>query len=213
MMATAFFPSASEASNRPNILFVLADDWGCGDAGAYGRTWIRTPAFDRVAHEGLLFENAFTPNAKCAPSRACLLTGRNSCQLKEAGNHGGFFPLEVTTYPEALEKNGYFVGMTSKGWAPGVALDPAGNPAHPTAGVLIGVEKTQPKGAQYPTYRLLLGRQPAPADEAIAKMDEEEVSAPVPLEDTIRVLKPEEEWQCLSKVMAPATVEEIRATL
>ncbi len=75
------------------------------------------------------------------------------------------------------------------------------------------MEKTQPKGAQYPSYSLRVGRQGAPADEAIAKMDEEEVAALVPLEDTIRVLSPEEEWQCLSKVMAPNTVEQIRAGL
>ncbi len=114
------------AANRPNILFVLADDWGCGDAGAYGRPWIQTPAFDRVAKEGLRFDSAYTPNAKCAPSRACLLTGRNSWQLKEAGNHGGFFPLEYTTYVEALGNHSYFVGLTGKGWAPGTALDATG---------------------------------------------------------------------------------------
>lgn len=121
-------PASSAASNRPNILFILADDWGWGDAGAYGRTWIRTPAFDRLASEGLRFDNAYTPNAKCAPSRATILTGRNSWQLKEAGNHGGFFPLEFKTYPEVLGKNGYFVGMTGKGWAPGTALDAEGKP-------------------------------------------------------------------------------------
>ena len=86
---------------------------GCGDASAYGRTWIQTPAFDRVARDGLRFDNAYTPNAKCAPSRACILAGRNSWQLKEAGNHGGFFPLEYMTYTEALEKKGYFVGTLS----------------------------------------------------------------------------------------------------
>jgi arylsulfatase A-like enzyme len=118
---------ASDAS-RPNILFVLADDWGWGDAGAYGRTWIRTPAFDRLAREGLRFDNAYTPNAKCAPSRATILTGRNSWQLKEAGNHGGFFPVEFSTYPEVLGRQGYFVGMTGKGWSPGTALDVEGKP-------------------------------------------------------------------------------------
>lgn len=85
--------------------------------------------------------------------------------------------------------------------------------AHPKNGVLVGVEKVQAKGAQYPTYRLQIGRQSAPADEAIAKMDEAEVAALVPLEYTIRVLTPEEEWECLSKVMASSTVEQIRAGL
>src|SRR5687767_7797660 len=56
----------------PNILFAIADDWG-PHAGAYGTPWVKTPAFDRVAREGLLFKNAYTPMAKCAPSRAILL--------------------------------------------------------------------------------------------------------------------------------------------
>jgi arylsulfatase A-like enzyme len=125
--AASCVPGAAD-TKRPNILFVLADDWGRGDAGAYGSTWIRTPAFDRLAREGLRFDNAYTPNAKCAPSRASILTGRNSWQLKEAGNHGGFFPPEFKTYPEVLHEHGYFVGMTGKGWAPGTALDASGNP-------------------------------------------------------------------------------------
>lgn len=132
-LATTCSGSGAGNGNRPNILLVLADDWGRGDAGAYGRTWIKTPAFDRLAREGLLFENAYTPNAKCAPSRASVLTGRNSWQLKEAGNHGGYFPLEFTTYPEVLGKHGYFVGMTGKGWAPGTALAADGK-ARPLTG-------------------------------------------------------------------------------
>ena len=57
---------------RPNILFAIADDWG-PHAGAYGTGWVETPAFDRIAREGLLFRHAFTPMAKCAPSRAIVL--------------------------------------------------------------------------------------------------------------------------------------------
>jgi N-sulfoglucosamine sulfohydrolase len=117
---------AAEAA-RPNILFVLADDWGFGHAGVYGCSWVKTPAFDRVAREGILFLNAYTPNAKCAPSRACILTGRNPWQLKAAGNHMAFFPPEFKTYAEALGENGYFVGSTGKGWGPGVATNAAGN--------------------------------------------------------------------------------------
>ena len=125
LIALAAFCSLSGAdeTKRPNILLVLADDWGCGDAGAYGSTWIKTPAFDRLTNEGLRFDNAYTPNAKCGPSRANILTGRNSWQLKEAGNHVAFFPLEFKTYPEVLKNHGYFVGTTGKGWAPGTARD------------------------------------------------------------------------------------------
>ena len=120
--------SGAGDKHRPNILFVLADDWGYGDASVYGKEWIRTPAIDRVAREGLRFDNAYTPNAKCAPSRASILTGRNPWQLKEAGNHGGTFPLEFKTFAEALDQYGYYVGMTGKGWAPGVARDADGKP-------------------------------------------------------------------------------------
>jgi arylsulfatase A-like enzyme len=115
-------------NNRPNILLAIADDWGYGHASAYGCKWTNTPAFDRVAREGLLFTHAYTPNAKCAPSRACLLTGRNSWQLEAACNHICFFPTKFKTYPEALAEHGYFVGKTSKGWGPGVANDEAGKP-------------------------------------------------------------------------------------
>ena len=118
--------SGARENQRPNILFVLADDWGYGDASVYGKDWIQTPAIDRVAGEGLRFDNAYTPNAKCAPSRAPILTGRNPWQLKEAGNHSGTFPLEFKTFTEALDQYGYHVGITGKGWAPGTALDATG---------------------------------------------------------------------------------------
>lgn len=122
----AAFPA--EPARRPNILVAVADDWGYGHAGAYGCAWVKTPSFDRVAAEGILFTRAYTPNAKCAPSRACILTGRNSWQLQAACNHVPYFPPEFKTYPEALAEAGWHVGVTCKGWAPGVARDEAGRP-------------------------------------------------------------------------------------
>src|SRR4051812_46824618 len=88
LTALAFAASAA----RPNILFAISDDQSFPYASAYGTAWVKTPAFDRVAREGLLFMRAYTPNSKCAPSRACVLTGRNSWQLEEAANHAGFYP-------------------------------------------------------------------------------------------------------------------------
>jgi len=111
--------AAAVAAARPNILLCIADDASYPHMGAYGCPWVRTPGFDRVAREGLLFTRAYTPNAKCAPSRSCLLTGRNSWQLKAACNHWPYFPKEFLTYPEVLAERGYFVGKTGKGWAPG----------------------------------------------------------------------------------------------
>ncbi|HPZ83824.1 MAG TPA: sulfatase, partial [Thermogutta sp.] len=116
------------AEERPNILFCLADDWSYPHASAYGCPWIQTPGFDRVAKEGILFTRAYTPNAKCAPSRSIILTGRNSWQLKEACNHNCEFPLEFKVVTEVLEEHGYFVGKTGKGWGPGRARDPNGQP-------------------------------------------------------------------------------------
>ena len=120
----------TQPRTRPNILFAIADDWSFGHAGAYGARWVRTPAFDRVAREGVLFTRAYTPNAKCAPSRAALLTGRNSWQLEQAANHVPFFPLKFKTWVEALTEHGYYAGMTGKGWGPGVARNAAGEPRH-----------------------------------------------------------------------------------
>lgn len=120
--------ASEEVSKRPNILFAIADDASWKHFGAYGCNWVKTPAFDRIAKEGILFQNAYTPNAKCSPSRACILTGRNSWQLEEAGNHVPFFPTKFKTYAEALGENGYWTGSVAKGWAPGIANDSAGNP-------------------------------------------------------------------------------------
>jgi arylsulfatase A-like enzyme len=130
VLAVAIVPScalhAADAAARPNILVCVADDWSYGHASAYGCRWVQTPGFDRVAREGVLFHHAYTPNAKCAPSRACIITGRNSWQLKAACNHGCFFPPEFKSYGEALGEHGYFRGLTCKGWGPGVAKDAAG---------------------------------------------------------------------------------------
>ena len=109
--------------SRPNILICIADDASYPHMSAYGCSWVSTPGFDKIAQKGLLFMNAYTPNAKCSPSRACLLTGRNSWQLEEAGNHWCYYPEKFKTYAEALGDNGYFVGYTAKGWSPGRAGD------------------------------------------------------------------------------------------
>lgn len=114
-----------QLQNKPvNILFCIADD--AGHMSAYGTSWVNTPAFDLVAREGVLFENAYTCNSKSAPSRAAIITGRNSWQLEEACNHWPTFPSDFKSYPEALAENGYYVGCTGKGWGPGVANDAYG---------------------------------------------------------------------------------------
>ena len=118
LASTAAPALLAQARKRPNILFVIADDWG-GHGGAYGSKWVNTPHFDRVAREGALFNNMFTSNPKCSPCRATILTGRNTWQLKEAINHNSIMPRDFAVYPQVLEDAGYFVGLTGKGWGPG----------------------------------------------------------------------------------------------
>jgi len=120
-LSTSCEQAEQDAPPPPNILFAIADDASFPHMSAYGTPWVHTPGFDRVAREGLLFMNAYTPNAKCAPSRAVILTGRNSWQLEEACNHQPFFPAKFKTFAEALPEAGYKVGYTAKGWAPGIA--------------------------------------------------------------------------------------------
>lgn len=116
-----------KTTKKPNILFCIADDATWKHMSAYGSTFVSTPAFDRIAQEGLLFDNAYTPNAKCAPSRSIILTGRNSWQLEEAANHLAYFPLKFKTMPEGLSEQGFHVGYTGKGWSPGTALNEDGS--------------------------------------------------------------------------------------
>ncbi|WP_229238716.1 sulfatase [Dyadobacter sp. Leaf189] len=115
---------------RPNILFCIADDASYRHMSAYGLSnkWVSTPGFDRVASNGILFENAFTPNAKCAPSRSCILTGRNPWQLEEAANHVPFFPAKFSSWVEKLSNAGYLTGFTGKGWGPGDPGEINGSP-------------------------------------------------------------------------------------
>jgi len=111
--------SSVVASGKPNILFCVMDDASWIHMSAYGCPWVETPAFDRLAKDGILFRNAYTPNAKCGPSRSSILTGRNSWQLEEAANHVVNFPAKFKTFPEVLRRNGYITAKSGKGWAPG----------------------------------------------------------------------------------------------
>ncbi len=126
-----------------NILFVIADDWGNGHAGAYGCSWVKTPNFDRVAKEGLLFINAYTPTAKCAPSRSSIMTGRHPWLLGAAANHTPSFPPEIGILPEALTKAGYFYASTGKVWGPGESLKADGSP-RPMTGKAYQKRRLQP---------------------------------------------------------------------
>src|SRR5690349_13346616 len=105
-----------ESHPRPNILFCLADDWSWPHAGIYGDKVIKTPTFDRVAREGILFTHVVSASPSCTPSRAAMLTGQAPHRLEEGANLYGFLPRKFPVYPNLLEKAGYVVGFTRKGW-------------------------------------------------------------------------------------------------
>jgi N-sulfoglucosamine sulfohydrolase len=110
------------AQKKPNILFIIADDAGT-EMSVYGKSWVQTPQLENLAKDGLLFKNAFTPNAKCAPSRASIITGRNPWQLDEAMNHNIYFPPRFLSFPEVLSKNNYETAFIGKTYGPGKTLN------------------------------------------------------------------------------------------
>lgn len=128
---SAFAEKKSEA--RPNILFCFGDDWAWPHAGVYGDKVIKTPNFDRIARNGVLFNHAFSAAPSCSPSRAAVLTGRAVHQLEEGAHLWGFLPRKFPVYPNILEKAGYAVGFSRKGWGPGSfeAGERTRNPAGP----------------------------------------------------------------------------------
>jgi N-sulfoglucosamine sulfohydrolase len=105
-------------NDRFNILIAIADDISYPHMGIYGYDIVETPAFDRIARNGILFHNAFAPAPGCAPSRSSIHLGRYQWQNEEAGGHQTLFPLEYVVYPDVLEDGGYFIGHTGKGVLP-----------------------------------------------------------------------------------------------
>jgi arylsulfatase A-like enzyme len=109
----------ARAQRRPNILLCIADDWSYPHASIHGDPVVRTPVFDQVAREGVVFTHAFSAAPSCTPSRAAILTGQAPHRLEEGGNLHGFLPARYPVYPDLLEQAGYAVGFTRKGWGPG----------------------------------------------------------------------------------------------
>ena len=116
---------------RPNILFLFADDWAWPHASCLGYGGVKTPAFDRIAKEGVLFRNAHAAAPSCSPSRAAILTGQWHWRLEQGANLHSFIPAKFAVYPDLLEAAGYFVGLTGKGYGPGSNDGRARNAAGP----------------------------------------------------------------------------------
>jgi arylsulfatase A-like enzyme len=120
---------SSAPEPRPNIVFAIADDWSWPHAGAYGDRVVRTPTIDRLASEGVLFEQAFVSSPSCTPSRGAIVTGQHFWRLEAGAQLWSYWPSQVAEYPRLLAEAGYHVGSFRKGWGPGEHPDQPHNPA------------------------------------------------------------------------------------
>ena len=99
--------------DRPNIVFIFSDDHAYQAIGAYGSQINRTPNIDRIADEGMLFENCLVTNSICGPSRATILTGKYS-HLNGFYQNGDRFDGSQTTFPKLLQDAGYQTAIFGK---------------------------------------------------------------------------------------------------
>jgi arylsulfatase A-like enzyme len=124
--------SFTKAADKPNIIFILADDLGIGDVGCYGQTKIQTPNIDRLAREGIRFMQGYSGTSVCAPSRSSLMTGLHCGHCPIRGNRRigqeGQKPLPegTLTIAKLLKTNGYSTLCAGK-WGMGM-FDTTGSP-------------------------------------------------------------------------------------
>ncbi|MCB0299731.1 MAG: sulfatase-like hydrolase/transferase, partial [Calditrichaeota bacterium] len=104
---------ANQPEKRPNILFIMSDDHAENAISAYGSNLIQTSNIDRLADEGMRFENSFVTNSICGPSRAVLLTGKFS-HLNGLRDNRDRFDSTQTTFPKLLQNAGYYTAMIGK---------------------------------------------------------------------------------------------------
>ncbi len=98
---------------RPNILFIMSDDHAAHAMSCYGSRVNQTPNIDRIAKEGVRFENCFCTNAICAPSRAVILTGKYN-HLSGVRTLTEHFDSRQQTFPKLLQQNGYQTAIVGK---------------------------------------------------------------------------------------------------
>lgn len=139
--------SCSAEGQRPNVLMVVTDDQSFAHTGAAGSSMVSTPAFDRIASEGVLFTNAFVSAPSCCPARGSILSGQQFYRLREASmNHTVWPTQEIPLYTDLLAQTGYVVGYTGKGWGPG-NWEASGRTVSP-AGPAFNDKKLSPPGSE-----------------------------------------------------------------
>ncbi len=135
MLLACLFTTLTGAESRPNIIFILIDDFGYADSEPYGAKDIRTPHMSRLAKEGLKFTNFYANAPVCSPTRCGFITGRwqqrfgmewamgyagsnfrreNDQWVRVEDIHGVGLPNTVQTFPKLLQKAGYVTGVFGK---------------------------------------------------------------------------------------------------
>ena len=110
-IASAF---ASTSSNkRPNFVFIITDDISPGDLGPYGNSVVKTPRLDRIAKQGLVFDNAYNVISSCSPSRCAIITGRYPHNTGAPELHTKL-PEDQQTFVQELQKAGYYTVISGK---------------------------------------------------------------------------------------------------
>lgn len=105
--------AAKSKTQRPNILFIMADDHDADAMSCYGSRINKTPNIDRIANDGIRFDNCFCTNAICGPSRATILTGKYS-HINGFIDNSSRFDGSQQTFPKLLQKAGYQTGIVGK---------------------------------------------------------------------------------------------------
>jgi N-sulfoglucosamine sulfohydrolase len=137
------------AQSRPNIIFIIADDISWDDIGLYGNNKVKTPHLDKLARNGLKFNNVFLTASSCSPSRTSILTGRYPHNTGAAELHTPL-PSHLNFFPEQLKQSGYFTALAGK-WHEG----PVTKRAYDT---LLVNKKDNGEGAELQWVNLLNSR-------------------------------------------------------
>ena len=106
--------AVSAFAEKPNIIFILADDLGYGDLGCFGQETLKTPHLDQMAAEGMKFTRHYSGSTVCAPSRCVLLSGLHTGHCSIRGNQGGQLPADEVTVAKLLQDAGYKTGCLGK---------------------------------------------------------------------------------------------------
>ncbi len=117
VFAAAFAPSmilaVTQPVQRPNIIFIMSDDHASHAISAYGSRINKTPNIDRIARDGMRFNNCFCVNSLCAPSRAVILTGKHS-HINGVIDNEVSFDGGQQTLPKLLQQSGYQTAIVGK---------------------------------------------------------------------------------------------------